>query len=120
MSVAESNVPERIERLLARTPPAAALSRVARWSAFAALIPVVVFAASTTRAAPTEPAAKPLWVTAPARIVHAANPDDYYPAVAKHENVRAPSSSKSTWMCSGNWWTPVSGSGAGRPALRFR
>ncbi len=87
MSVAESNVPERIERLLARTPPAAVLSRVARWSAFAALIPIAVFAASTIRAAPTEPAAKPLWVTAPARIVHTANPDNYYPAVAKHAKV---------------------------------
>ena len=32
MSVAESNVPERIERLLSRTPPAAALSRFVRWA----------------------------------------------------------------------------------------
>jgi TonB family protein len=80
MSVAESNVPERIERLLARTPPASALSRVARWSTFAALIPVAVIAASTTRSAPAEPAAI-------ARIVHTANPDNYYPAVAKHERV---------------------------------
>jgi TonB family protein len=80
MSVAESNVPERIERLLARTPPAAALPRVIRWSAFVALIPIAVFAASTTRAAPTEHAAI-------ARIVRTANPDHYYPAVAKHEKV---------------------------------
>ena len=50
MSVAESNVPKRIERLLARTPPAVALPRIAGWASFALLIPVVVFAASTTRA----------------------------------------------------------------------
>jgi TonB family protein len=88
MSVAESNVPERIERLLARTPPAAALSRVAAWSAFAALIPMAVLAASTTKAVPTpSDAAKPVWITTPARIVRTANPDNYYPAVAKHEKV---------------------------------
>ena len=46
MSVAESNVPERIERLLARIPPAAALPRVARWVLSRCLIPVVVFAAA--------------------------------------------------------------------------
>jgi TonB family protein len=97
MSVAESNVPERIERLLARTPPAAALPRVARYAGFALLIPIVVFAASTTRAAPpTEPAA--FEASAPAapasalpatrvRLIRIANPDDYYPAVAKQEHV---------------------------------
>ena len=36
MSVADSNVPARIERILARTPPAAALPRFVRWTAFAA------------------------------------------------------------------------------------
>jgi TonB family protein len=80
MSVAESNVPGRIERLLARIPPATALSRIARWGAFAALVPIAVFAASTTRAEPAEPAAI-------ARIVRTANPDNYYPPVAKHEMV---------------------------------
>lgn len=101
MSVAESNVPERIERLLALTPPAAALPRVARWAAFAALIPAVVLAASTTRAAPPAESAAPTAaprsapgsapatprLTAGVRITHTADPDDYYPAVAKHEKV---------------------------------
>ena len=97
MSVAESNVPERIERLLARIPPAAALTRVARWCAFATLIPVVVLAASTTQAAPpTEAAAAtetpvqkaPVSLNPVAvRINRASNPDSFYPAVAKNENV---------------------------------
>ncbi len=97
MSVAESNVPERIERLLARIPPGAALTRVARWSAFATLIPVVVLAASTTQAAPpTEAAAAtetpvqkaPVSLNPVAvRINRASNPDSFYPAVAKNENV---------------------------------
>jgi len=97
MSVAESNVPERIERLLARIPPAAALTRVARWCAFATLIPVVVLAASTTQAAPpTEAAAAtetPVWKApvllnpAAVRITRASDPDSFYPAVAKNENV---------------------------------
>jgi TonB family protein len=97
MSVAESNVPVRIERLLARTPPGAALSRVARGSAFVALIPIAAFAASTTQAAPpTEPtvaAAAPA-PTAPlpyrsmgVRLKSAPDPDNYYPAVARYENV---------------------------------
>lgn len=97
MSVAESNVPERIERLLARTPPAAALTRVARWSAFATLIPVVVLAASTTQAAPPKEAAAatetpvqkaPVSLNPVAvRINRASDPDNFYPAVAKNENV---------------------------------
>ena len=97
MSVAESNVPERIERLLARIPPASALTRVARWCAFATLIPVVVLAASTTQAAPpTEAAAAtetpvqkaPVSLNPVAvRINRASNPDSFYPAVAKNENV---------------------------------
>ncbi|HYJ40634.1 MAG TPA: M56 family metallopeptidase [Steroidobacteraceae bacterium] len=96
MSVAESNVPMRIERLLARTPPATALPRVARWSAFAALIPIAVFAASTTRATPpAEPAASaaaavptpaPIHVVG-VRLIRPANPDIFYPAIAKHEKV---------------------------------
>ena len=52
MSVAESNVSRRIERLLARTPPGSALSRAVRWGSLALLVPAVVFAASTTRVAP--------------------------------------------------------------------
>jgi TonB family protein len=97
MSVAESNVPERIERLLARMPPAAALPRIARYAGFALLIPVVVFAAATTRAAPpSEPAASPpasaslpakLAPVLPVRLKGGVDPDDYYPAVAKHEKV---------------------------------
>jgi beta-lactamase regulating signal transducer with metallopeptidase domain len=103
MSVAESNVPKRIERLLARIPPAAALTRAARWTAFAALIPAAVLAASTTQAAPpteaalpTEAAAAtatPVWkapvslTPAAVRITRASNPDSFYPAVAKNENV---------------------------------
>jgi TonB family protein len=95
MSVAESNVAKRIERLLARIPPAAALSRAARWTAFVALIPVVAFAAATTRAAPaTEPAApvKPAGHARPlvppaVSISRAPDPDNYYPVVAKHEKV---------------------------------
>jgi TonB family protein len=97
MSVAESNVPVRIERLLARVPPAAALSRVARWSAIAALIPAVVLAASTTQAAPPVESATPVAASAltkpysppsaGVRLTQPANPDDYYPVVAKQEKV---------------------------------
>lgn len=93
MSVAESNVPERIDRLLSRIPPAAALSRVARWGAFAAVIPAVVLAASTTKAAPSvEPAPPALTIpdsppSVGVRLTQPANPDDYYPVVAKHEKV---------------------------------
>ena len=98
MSVAESNVPKRIERLLARTPPAAALPRIAGWTSFALLIPVVVFAASTTRATtPAKPEAATTAATAaaPSRPVNpgvklrmAADPDAYYPEIAKHERVQ--------------------------------
>ena len=97
MSVAESNVRERIERLLARTPPAAALPRIAGWTSFALLIPVVVFAASTTRA--TTPAKPEAATTAAApapspqvspgvKLRMAADPDAYYPEIAKHERVQ--------------------------------
>jgi TonB family protein len=100
MSVAESNLSERIERLLARTPPASALPRAARWAALALLVPVVVFAASTTRAAPpAEPSAAPVppALTLPPPdstnrvkgvLRSPANPDNYYPAVAKAEKVQ--------------------------------
>lgn len=94
MSVAESNVPERIERLLARIPPAAALPRAARWLAFLTLIPIAVFAASTTRAAPP---AEPLAALAlppanappriGAKIFRTPSTQDFYPAVAQYENV---------------------------------
>jgi TonB family protein len=90
MSVAESNVPGRIERLLARTPPAAPLSRGARWIALILMIPIVVFAASTTRAESTSaPAAAP--AASPQSpgvgLTRPANPDDYYPAVAKAQKI---------------------------------
>lgn len=52
MSVAESNVSRRIERLLARIPPGSVLPWTVRWTALAVLVPTVVVAASTTRAAP--------------------------------------------------------------------
>jgi TonB family protein len=99
MSVAESNVPERIERLLARIPPARALPRAARYAAFALLIPFAFFSASTTIAAPpAEVAAAALPTssnTPPAdpnqRVLGilrgAPNPDDFYPAAAKSEKV---------------------------------
>ena len=96
MSVAESNVPERIERLLARMPPAAALPRVARWTAFVALIPVAVLAASTTQRGaargPRGACAAPVPTPAPVhvvgvRLIRAVDPDNYYPAVAKRERV---------------------------------
>lgn len=99
MSVAESNLSGRIERLLARTPPASALPRAARWAAFASLVPVIVFAASTTRAAPpaesaaaTPPASLTLPPPGAANLAkgilrYPANPDDYYPAVAMAEKV---------------------------------
>ncbi len=99
MSAAESNVSARIERLLAGMPPASALPRAARWAALALLVPIVVFAASTTRAAP-QPAAAAASVPAGAKaqppvdpqarggsLLSFPNPDDYYPAVAKHEKV---------------------------------
>jgi TonB family protein len=86
MSVAESNVSGRIERLLSRTPPARALPRVARWAAAAMMIPAVVLAASTTRAEPTiETAVKP--TRAGVYIMRAPDPDSFYPVVAKHEKV---------------------------------
>jgi TonB family protein len=98
MSVAESNVPQRIERLLAGTPPANALPRVARWAALALLVPVVVLAASTTRAAPpAEPTASPPHSDVPPPgaanrwkgfLRKPADPDIYYPAVAKAESVQ--------------------------------
>ena len=94
MSVAESNVPARIERLLARIPPAAALPRIARWAALAIMIPAVLLAASTTRA---EPPAKSEAAASPSHfdretftgvaMVGFPDPDDFYPAVAKAERV---------------------------------
>jgi TonB family protein len=91
MSVAESNVPQRIERLLARMPPAAALPRVARWSAFVALIPAAVLAASTTQtqvAPPAAPAESPRnHVPGMGLTLPIADPDDYYPAAAAAERV---------------------------------
>lgn len=89
MSVAESHVPERIERLLAGTAPAAALPRAVRWLAFALLIPVVVLAASTTRAAPPADAAPAAGAlpAGPVSLTWAADPDLLYPAVAKSERV---------------------------------
>ena len=98
MSVAESNVPERVERLLARTPPAAAPPRAARWAAFILLVPVVILAASTTRAAPPAKNVKPDGAAASAvlresqdavRISQPPNPDDFYPAAAKQQHVSA-------------------------------
>jgi TonB family protein len=95
MSVAESNVPGRIERLIARTPPGTELSRFARWSAFAAVIPAMFLAASTTGAlaqGPTPLAAEP---SAPAdsgtavQIVRAPDPDRFYPEAAKQAMVTA-------------------------------
>jgi TonB family protein len=92
MSVADSNVSRRIERLLARIPPAAALPRATRWTAFVLLIPVAMLAAASPRAAtPADSAAnsaavpraeKPL-----ATLTRPADPDNYYPAVAKSEHV---------------------------------
>lgn len=91
MSVAESNVSARIERLLAGIPPANVPPRVARWGALALMIPAVVFAAATTRTAPASedsaPAAKVEKVSV-VTLAGAADPDDYYPALAKAENIR--------------------------------
>jgi len=87
MSVAESHVPERIERLLAGTPPSRALPRAARWSAIALLIPVTLLAASTTRGAPIVNADPSQIAGVGPGIAQAANPDEYYPAVAVAEQV---------------------------------
>ncbi len=93
MSVAKSNVSGRIERLLARTSPSVAPPKVARWAVFASLVPIVVLAASTPNAAPSQPARASAESDAPppsARsgiLRRAPNPDDYYPAVARHERV---------------------------------
>jgi len=95
MSVAESNVSERIERLLARIPPASTLPRIARWAAVSLLVPVVVFAASTTNTRAEPPAqtasvpvtASPAPTLVAVRLSVVANPDNYYPAVAMSENV---------------------------------
>lgn len=83
MSVAESNVHKRIERLLALVPPARELPRLARWAAVALLVPVAVLAASTTRTATGSPHDPAQGVG----ISHFADPDDYYPAVALDERV---------------------------------
>jgi TonB family protein len=87
MSVAESHVPERIERLLAGTPPSRALPRAARWSAIALLIPVTLLAASTTRGAPIVNAGPSQIAGVGPGIAQAANADEYYPAVAVAEQV---------------------------------
>jgi hypothetical protein len=90
MSIAESNVSRRIERLLSHTPPAGEVPRIARWAAFALLVPAVMFAASTTRAA--APAAAAI-TTLPSRST-SASPVRW--------------SSKSTSMTSVSWWMRVS------------
>jgi bla regulator protein blaR1 len=100
MSVAESNVSKRIERILARTPPAIALPRAIRWAAAALLVPAVVLAASTTQAeSPLQPASAAAAVAPrhdgwPANAGHdgvklrgGVDPDDYYPAAAKQQRV---------------------------------
>ena len=99
MSVADSNVSQRIERLLANTPPASPLPRFVRWATVAALIPAVVFAASTTQAdtratpAASSPAAAPAAAkpATPAavsvRLTSVVDPNVYYPPVAEAENV---------------------------------
>jgi TonB family protein len=94
MSVAESNVPGRIARLLARTPPGAELPRAAHWAAFAALIPVIFLAAFTAHAVaqvkpPASTAAQPVSATDAVRITRAADPDRFYPDAAKRANVSA-------------------------------
>jgi len=99
MSVAESNVSKRIERLLARIPPTSALPRVAGYAALALLVPVVVFAASTTRATPPANTVAPAAPTPASReawpeyrqdgvkLRGGVDPDDYYPAAAKQQRV---------------------------------
>ncbi|HEX6639212.1 MAG TPA: M56 family metallopeptidase, partial [Steroidobacteraceae bacterium] len=93
MSVADSNVSVRIERLLARTPPAARPSRAARWATLAVMLPAVILAASTTRATSQAGPGTAAIASAPApapgkvSIVKAADPDSFYPEVAKNERV---------------------------------
>ena len=77
MSVAESNVSKRIERLLARIPPARELPRVARWAAVVLLVPAVILVATTTRAA----------ATGHVGLLKPAMTGDYYPAVAVAEQI---------------------------------
>lgn len=94
MSVAESNVPGRIERLLARTCPGTEISRHTRWLAYAALIPVMLVAGSTSRAIaqPTAPSPIPTAASNGAgsvRISRAPDPDQYYPEAAKQAQVTA-------------------------------
>lgn len=92
MSVAESNVPDRIERILARIPPGAELSRFTRWLALAALVPIALLAASTTRVlaqSPAEAQSKTATVGNAVRLVRASDPDDFYPAAAKQAKVAA-------------------------------
>jgi TonB family protein len=86
MSVAESNVPKRIQRLLARIPPASALPRMARNAGLLLMIPVVMFAASTTDGADKGEAAAAL-PPSTVRLAQPADPDNYYPAVAKAQHV---------------------------------
>jgi TonB family protein len=101
MSVAESNVAKRIERLLARVPPATALPRSARWAALVLLIPGAVLAASTLGgasglASPTESAsaaaseeqARPR-LSAGVRMKSTVDPDRYYPEAARQAGVSA-------------------------------
>jgi TonB family protein len=87
MSVAESNVSKRIERLLARIPPARELPRAARWAAVALLVPAVMLVATTTRAASAPKPESARAAAAHVGILRPAIPDDYYPAVAIAEHV---------------------------------
>jgi TonB family protein len=89
MSASGPKISERIERVLSRTPPSMPPPRLAGVLVAALLIPVTVFVAATTRAAPpADPnALPPLAERVMGMIRSAANPDDYYPATAKHERV---------------------------------
>ena len=95
MSVAESNVPGRIERLLARTSPGTELPVGVRWAAFAALIPAVFLAAcAPSDAAPARGAlagavnaeAAPA-LAGSVKITSAPDPDRFYPPAAKQARV---------------------------------
>lgn len=92
MSVADSNVPARIERLLAHTSPGAELSRRARWMAMAGLMPVLWLAATNTQVIAQEPATQATSAPAASQSVgigRAPDPDKFYPEAARHAKATA-------------------------------
>jgi len=92
MSVSDSNVSTRIERILSRKPPAKPPRQVVRWVALALLIPATVLAAATTGSPGATPEYQALDSSNPAapRIIDfgdLARLNERYPPLAKELRV---------------------------------